>query len=172
MPMGQQIRLIQTAVRAAGLRTESDDGRYRLLLRQYLQSNGQLATSCKQLNNWQIDDLLAICEAQGFRMPGQAEDYFRRKAAKRHGAASFAQQAAIKHLAEDIGWADYHLAGFIGRMTQQCKRGLDGLTQDEAFKIIEGMKAIIGRTAGKQYTNLNQVKDDFKGVTDGQANQE
>ena len=69
-----QIKLVQVAVRAAGLRGKGFDGRYRLLLGQYHQPNGQPVTSCKQLNNWQIDDLLAICESHGWRCPGKADD--------------------------------------------------------------------------------------------------
>jgi len=94
-----QIKLVQTAIRKAGLRGSGAEGRYRFLLSRYLQPNGTPVTSCKQLDNRQLDDLMAICEAQGFRHPDKPADFYRTKLAGRDELASFAQQAAIQHLA-------------------------------------------------------------------------
>jgi len=102
-----QIKLVQTAVRAAGLRTKYCEGRYRLLLGQYRQPGGSPVTSCKQLNNSQLEDLLAICEANGWRMPGKPDDFYRSKINNESDIASFAQQSAIRKLADDLSWNEF-----------------------------------------------------------------
>ena len=100
-PNPRQIRLLQTAAGAVGLR---QSGQYYLLLAQYLAPDGKPVTSCKQLTNAQIDNFLAICESLGFRHPGKPENFYRNKDARRYEEASFAQQAAIRHLAAELGW--------------------------------------------------------------------
>jgi len=155
----QQIKLLQTAVRAAGLRAKGREERYRLLLRQYRQSDGSAVTSCKQLSNSQLGDLLAICEAHGFRMPGKAEDHFRRKVRSSRWS-SYAQREAIKHLAGDLGIDVQQLGKFVSRMTKGNKRGIVSLTKAEAYNIIEGLKAMFGRGRGKHYNDLNEIKED------------
>lgn len=165
-----QIRLIQTAVRVAGLRRKHSDGRYRLLLAQYKQPNGRPVRSCKQLNNSQLEDMLAICEAHGWRCPGKPEDYFRQKVAISQMAgnvASFAQQSAIKHLAGDLGWNEYQLNGMIKRITAAEATNITALTPAQAYKLIEALKAILGRETGKQYSNLSDVKKDMETARDG-----
>jgi len=164
----QQIKLVQTAVRTAGLRSKRFGGRYRLLLGQYKQPNGQPVKSCKQLNNYQLDDLLAICEAHGWRMPGKDENFYRSKIGARYSTASFAQQSAIQHLAGDLGWGDVQLAGFLKRMTSGFATNVNALTPAQAYQIIEGLKAILTTETGKNYSNLKQVEKDFEVVTDGQ----
>lgn len=162
-----QIKLVQTAVRAAGLRQPGFDGRYRLLLGKYLQPNKRPVTSCKQLNNWQLDDFLAICESMGFRRPGKPDNYYRFKRGTQDNVASFAQQSAIKHLAGDLGWNDKNLGGFLKKMTGGPADNVAALSPADAYKVIEGLKAIIGRGQGKQYSNLREVKQDMEVVTDG-----
>lgn len=166
----QQIKLIQTAVRTAGLRSPKGDGRYRLLLAQYKQPSGRPVTSCKQLNNAQLEDLLAICEARGFRMPGKPENYFRLKVASGSAVASFAQQEAIRYLAGDMGWNDAQLGGMLKRMTGGFAEHVSALTPAQAYRIIEALKAILSRQTGKHYTNLSEIKEDME-VKDGQARQ-
>ena len=165
-----QIKLIQIAVKQAGIRAPKSDGRYRLLLGQYKQSGGSPVTSCKQLNNWQLEDLLAICEAQGFRSPGKPDDYFRKKVRNSHTAgdiASYAQQEAVKKLAGDLGWNEYQLGGLIKRLTGGKSTSVCELTHGQAYGTIEALKSIVGREMGKKYTNLDQVKEDFTETTDG-----
>ena len=169
-----QIKLIQTAVRAAGLRSKNFDGRYRMLLAQYKQPNGSAVKSCKQLNNSQLDDLLAICEAHGWQMPDKPQDFYRTKVSKQYDTASFAQQSAIKHLAGDLGWNVHQLGGLLKRITE--KEGwfvtdVASLSPGFAYKTIEALKAILGRERGKHYSNLKQIEQDCKEVTDGQTNQ-
>jgi len=161
-----QIILLQTALRAAGLRGKNAEGRYRLLLSQYLQSSGGKCTSSKQLNNSQLDDILAICEAHGWQCPGKAKDYFRNRYSAKFDLASYAQLEAIDHLRGDLGWDGIQLAGMINRMTKGNKIDLKELAPREAYKLIEALKAIIGRQKGKKYTDLNEIRDDFEGVTD------
>jgi len=165
-----QIKLVQTAIRKAGLR--DSEGRYRMLLGQYKQPNGSAVTSCKQLTSYQLEDILAICEAYGWQMPGKEADHFRSKAAKRSwsGAASFAQQSAIKNLAGDLGWSDSQLAGMIKRVTKNDKKTVDNvaaLTSRQGHNVIEAVKAILSRQTNKQYSTLDEVKKDFKEATDG-----
>jgi len=166
----QQIKLVQTAVRAAGLRTTTFEGRYRFLLSHYTQSNGSPVTSCKQLNNWQLDDLLAICEAHGWRMPGKPADYYRQLVARRGDYASFAQQQAIKHLAGDLGWNELQLGGMIERMTGGSVKSPSRLKPGNAYKIIEALKAMLSRETGKQYSSLKEVQKDME-ATDGKEKQ-
>jgi len=166
-----QIRLVQTAVRAAGLRSKGFEGRYRLLLGQYRQPNGRPVTSCKQLNNSQLEDLLAICEAHGWRMPDKEENYYRLKVVTESNIASFAQQSAIKHLAGDLGWSDQQLGGFLKRMTGGFVSSVAGLSPAQGYNIIEALKIMLGRERGKQYTNLKEVQEDMEVATDGQASQ-
>ena len=163
-----QIIMLQTAVRAAGLRGPEFEGRYRLLLGQYLQPNGEAVTSCKQMNHRQLEDMLAICEAYGWRMPGKEEDHFRLKRAQKETIASFAQQEAIKYLAGDLGWNEYQLGGLLKRMTNGFITSVVVLSPAQAYKVIEALKAMVGRRAGKQYNNLKEVQADMEVQRDGE----
>jgi hypothetical protein len=166
MVNNDQIKLMQVAAKAAGLRTPSQDGRYRLILAQYKKPNGQLCASCKDLNNWQIDDFLAICESMGWRYPGQSETYCRDRAAKAYDGdfASFAQRQAIDYLAGDLGLTGEPIKAFIRRMTKQRTDSIVQLTPGEAYKIIEAMKAALSRRDGVNYETLNEVKTNYNGV--------
>ena len=163
-----QRRLIQTAVRAAGLKSRQFEGRYRLLLGQYEQPNGEPVTTCKQLNHGQLEDLLAICEAYGWRMPGKPDDHYRLKRAHKGRVASFAQQEAIKHLRGDLGWNDYQLGGFLKRITNGFADTVVALTPSQAYNVIEAFKAMLGRQAGKEYNSLKEVQADME-VNYGEA---
>jgi len=166
-----QIRLVQVAVRSAGLRSKSSEGRYRLLLGQYKQPDGRPVNSCKQLNNYQLDDLLAICEAHGWRMPGKTETFYRQNIIGSSNYASYAQREAIKHLAGDLGWQEHQLCGMIKRMTREKKTSIVLLSPAEAYNIIEALKIIIGRKQGKQYTNLKEIQKDMEVARDGKESQ-
>ena len=158
-----QIRLIQIAARAAGLRTKYSDARYRVLLSQYKRSGGGQVTSCKHLSNSQMEDFLAICESLGFRYQGKPDDYFRAKVAgRRDGIASYAQQRAIENLAGDLGWNKKQMDGFISKMTKTRTANLVELTPAEAAKIIEGLKNIFSRPLGKKYSSLTELKRDME----------
>lgn len=135
-----QIKLLQTALRAAGLRG-ADETRYRLLLSHYR------VASSKQLTQVQLDDLLAICEGLGWCRPGYAPDHYRRKTlgASASGLASTPQRQAIRHLAGDLGWDADQLAGLIRRLTGQSARLIEQLTNREAYNLIEAMKAMVNR---------------------------
>lgn len=179
MPNKTQIKLIQIAVRQAGIRTpgNTSEGRYHLLLGQYKQPNGRPITSCKQLNNSQVDDLLAICESLGFRHPGKPEDFYRKKVMEQDSAfASYAQQSAIQKLADDLCWSPEYLRNFIRKITSVDYTGLNDcgtnrlalLTPEQAYKVIEGLKAILGRQTGQSYNSMQEVKNDME-VTDGKS---
>ena len=164
--------MLQTAVRAAGLRGRSSaqENRYRLLLGKYLQSSGAKVTSCKQLNNSQLEDLLALCESLGWRMPGVRETWFRDKAVRNVDGdiASYAQQQAIRYLAGDLGWADNNLVGLICKITNGSCEGVEQLSSRQAWATIECLKSMLGRQKGKEYKTLKDVRDDAeRNVTDG-----
>lgn len=163
MPNKQQIRLVQIAVKQARIRTPQGDGQYLLLLSQYKQSNGRAVTSCKQLTNSQIEDLLAICESLGFRHPGKPEDFYRKKVMEQDEAfASYAQQSAITKLAEDLCWSAEHLKNFINKMTDGCTDRIALLTPSQAYKVIEGLKAILSRQTGTKYDSMQDAKKDME----------
>lgn len=165
----KQIKLVQIAIRKAGIRTKDSDGRYRQLLAQYKQSNRKPVTSCKQLNHSQLEDLLAICESYGWRCPGKAADHFRQKIKKSTystGIASFAQRHAIKEMAGDLGWNELQLNGMLRRMTGKIT-SITELKTGQAYKVIEAMKAMLSRQMGVSYSNVNEIKKDFEGAKDG-----
>jgi len=162
----KQIKLVQAAARAAGLRTAAHDGRYRLLLGQYKKPNGTPVKSCKELNHGQLEDFLGVCESLGFRMPGKSSNYFRTKVLQSRTAgryASFAQQAAIGHLGLDLGWGIEQVAGFLRRMTGGKIEDIELLSPRQAHNVIEALKAMYCRD--KKLT-LNQIKRDTE-VTHG-----
>jgi len=169
-----QIKLVQMAARSAGIRDAKSDGRYRMLLGHYRQATGAPVKSCKQLNNWQMTDFLAICESMGWRYPGQVEDYYREKARKvaveveDSDTLSHVQEQAINYLVGDLGWDIDHLNKFIKYNTQGRAENIVSLGKADAFKIIEGLKAIFGRLRGKNYKNLQEIKEDME-VTNGQT---
>lgn len=168
-----QIKLVQTAVRGAGIRTAKFDGRYRMLLAKYKQSNGRPVTSCKQLNRGQIDDLLAICESLGWRHPGKSETYYRDRIEKDvyNAGASYAQTEAIGHLAGDLGMSEEHLKRFVLRMTNQRTDSLLLASQREAWAITEALKNMLSRKDGKNYQTLADVTSAYKrteAATDGE----
>jgi hypothetical protein len=160
--------MVQTALRAAGLRgrNSAQESRYRMLLGKYLQSSGAKVTSCKQLNNSQLEDLLALCESMGWRCPGKTENYFRCKAERNVDGdiASFAQQQAIRHLAGDLGWTDSNLIGLIFKMTKGICDGLEQLSSRQAWGIIECLKSMFARKQGKPYQTLKDIRDDVEGI--------
>ncbi len=164
----QQIKLIQIAVKEAGIRKPKDDRRYRLLLAQYKRPDGSAATSCKHLNHWQLEDMLAICEAHGFRCRGKDEDHFRQLIKNRDNHASYAQRSAIEKLGGDLGWDICHVNGLIDKMTNGACCTITELTPHHAFKVIEALKAMFSRKTGKEYKNLQQIKEEMEAPTDGQ----
>jgi hypothetical protein len=164
MPNKEQVKLIQTAAGAVGLRAS---GHYYLLLAQYKRASGQPVTSCKQLTNSQIDDFLAICESLGWVYPGKTETYCRDKVARYRTRASIAQIEAIKKLAGDLGWNELQLKGMIKRMTDGKCNHIAFLRIWEAYNLIEALKNMLGRISGITYKNLQDVQEHMEVATDG-----
>ena len=159
MVSNKQLKLIHIAARQAGLIEKKDDRRYRLLLAHYKGSNGKPARSSKQLNNSQIEDLLAICESMGWDS-GRGATHFRDKSAAHGYLASFAQQSSILYLRGDLGWNADNLKGFICRMTAGVKFSVAELTPKEASNIIEALKNMTIRDKGMSpNTTLSELKD-------------
>jgi hypothetical protein len=169
----QQVKLLQIAVKAAGLRTKESEGRYRMLLGQYKQPSGKPVTSSVQLNRHQFEDILALCEAMGWSYPGKDAKHYRNLVYSKYDTASLGKQGAIKNMAGDMGWKDEHLAGFIKRMTHQAKDNVCELSPYEADRVIEALKQILGRRDGRQYTSIDDVAAAYscndKEATDGQS---
>jgi hypothetical protein len=155
-----QIKLVHVAVKEAGIRTPQFDGRYRLLLANYKQPWGGPVRSCTQLDNSQLEDLLAICESHGWRMPGKPEDFYRKKVAAEYGLASFAARSGIRHMAKDLGWTPEHLDNFARKMTGFNLITIDELKPEEAYKIIEALKVIFNRNNGTSCKTLKEIKDE------------
>jgi hypothetical protein len=165
-----QIQLIQVAVRAAGIRGEFGDKRYRMVLAQYTKPSGGPCTSSKDLGPEQMEDLLALCESMGFRMLGKSATCCRDKVAMRAidgHRASCGQQAAIRHLAGDLGWDDRQLRGMIERMTgRRCQSELT-LSRQDAWQLTEAMKAMLLRQTGIKGSNLKQIQTSMEAKNDG-----
>lgn len=156
-----QIRLIQVAARAAGIRDACGDRRYRMLLAQYKRPSGKPCESCKDLDFDQMEDFLAVCESMGFRMPGKSESYFRDKVALRDldaDRASYGQQTAIRHLAGDLGWTDEQLRGMIRKFTEGRSQSELTLSRTDAWKLTEALKAMLIRQTGIKPGNLKQIQ--------------
>jgi hypothetical protein len=165
-----QIQLIQVAVRAAGIRGEVGDKRYRLVLAQYTKPSGGPCTSSKDLDPQQMEDLLALCESMGFRMLGKSATCCRDKVAMRAidgHRASAGQQAGLRHLYQDLGWHDYQFRGFVDQFTQgRCKSELT-LTRQDAWGLTEAMKAMLLRQTGIKAKNLKDIQTSMEAINDG-----
>jgi hypothetical protein len=170
MVNNDQIKLIQTAARKAGLRNGSERGRYDLVLGQYLTRTHLPVRSCKELNNWQIDDFLAICESLGWRYPGKSETFCRDRASESKDGkyASYAQKTAIDHLAGDLGLTGGIgrdcLATFIARMTKQRTDDINLLSRKEGYIIIQALKAILERNDERTYENCKDIQSNYTEV--------
>jgi hypothetical protein len=163
-----QKKLVQAAARAAGLRTGTQEGRYRLLLAQYRRSNGTIVHSCTQLTNRQIDDFLAICESMGWRHPGHGETYYRdRTAAADDDAVSFAQLRAIDYLAGDMGWNGAAIAKMVQRITRDRTDAAVSMSGREAYDLIEAMKAMLRRKDESAYQTLGDITRHYKDIQYG-----
>ena len=163
----KQVTMLQIAVKAAGIRMPKDDRRYRMLLGQYKKSDGTMVTTCKDLSNEQLGDILAICEANGWRCPGKAEDHFRKKTAESAKAASdgrisYAEIEAVKCLAGDLGWEKSQIAGMVKRVTKREFDAVAELSSGDAYKLIEALKNMVSRKTGNKYNNLKDVQSDME----------
>jgi hypothetical protein len=156
----EQVKLLQTAVRAAGIRLPHDDGRYRLLLAQYRDKRRQPVLSCKDLSKAQLEDVLAICESHGWQHPGKEPDHYRRLAAGSDEWASYGQQQAIRLLFEDLGYPAECRANFLRKMTEKANASL--LTPQEAYNVIEALKAMLSRIEGRKYHTIKDVQRDME----------
>ncbi|MFA5187015.1 MAG: phage protein GemA/Gp16 family protein [Patescibacteria group bacterium] len=159
----QQIKLVQMAAKGAGLRggRYSPDSRYYLLLGQYKQSNGKPVTSCKQLTRDQVEDFLSICESMGWQHPMHGPNYYQNKkrwySNERTSGISTAQAECIRHLAGDLGMTAEHLKTFCLRMTNHLYDSVTVMSAEFAWKMIEALKAMLGRRDGKQYETVADV---------------
>jgi len=168
----KQIQLIQIAAKEAGLRGNRFEGRYRMLLGQFIRPDKSKVTSCKQLNNLQFEEFLAICESMGFRCKGKSPTHFRDRVENRGHYASPQQKAAIEHLAGDIGWSIDNLNAFVKKTTDGQIASVAVIKPKQAWMVIEALKNILSKKTGRSYANLKEVTEDFtQEAKDGKAHQ-
>lgn len=162
-----QIKLVQCAARGAGLRGDkySPDGRYYLLLGQYKQRTGKPVDSCKQLTRAQMEDFLAICESMGWQHPGKEPNHYQKLIARQDTLdrylATDGQKAAIKALAGDLGMNIEQLKRFLERQTKGACDSLDLLTGQYAWRMIEALKAMLGRRDHTHYSTLAEAAAEY-----------
>ena len=156
------------AARAAGLRDGKygNDNRYYMLLGQYKQPNGQAVTSCKQLTRETLEDFLAICESLGWAHPKHGPGYYQKKIRQYVGpinfdSCSFAQQECIRKLAGDLGMNDENLKTFFVRMTENKIDNFACMSNHQAWKITEALKAMLSRQDGVDYKTVADVKSAY-----------
>jgi hypothetical protein len=159
MVTNDQLKLIHLAARRAGLIDASGDRRYRLLLAQYKTPGARPVRSSKELNNFQIEDFLAICESLGFDS-GKGPTHYRDLVAGRGNLSGFAQRSAIDYLRGDLGWTPEQLKGMVRRMTHDRTDSLFSTTVREASNLIEALKNMLSRQRGVSYTNLSSITQD------------
>lgn len=176
----QQIKLVQTAARGAGLRFAKDDSRYRMVLRQYKQPNGKPVESCKQMSRSQVDDFLRLCESMGWENKQQQAKQSYRDQCSRHGSgASDAQIEAIMLLAQDLGYTPDQFPDMVSGFTHGRAGSLAELDGALASSLIEALKDKFGRMTGKYYYDLDEVAANVGGTdatersaTDGTEHEE
>ncbi len=156
-----QVRSLQIAAKQVGLRSGKDDGRYKLLLMQYKQPTGKPCQSCKELNQTQYEDFMAICESMGFVHYSGDERHYRDKRESRGDGKSFAQMEAIKAMATDLGWDAAHLQEFCAKMGGVPLTYLSGA---DAGKVIEALKAMLGRRDKTHYARVSDVAGEYAKV--------
>jgi hypothetical protein len=133
MPTANQLKLIHIAARQLDL----DDADYRLVLR-----NVAKVESAKELDNVSFEDVMACFEGAGFRMPKEAEDYWRNKVALRSRFATSREVFEIRRLAEKVM---YDLPGLCRKFSAGRTWEPSKLSRDEASKLIEMLKACATR---------------------------
>ena len=163
----KQIKLVSMAARAAGLRGGkfSNDNRYYLLLGQYTQPNGHPVTSCKQLTRDNLEDFLGICESLGWQHPKHGPNHYQNK--KRWysnditNGVSDAQAECIRKLAGDLGMHEENLKKFFVRMTENNIDNFACMSNTQAWKITEALKAMLSRKDGVDYKTIADVKSAY-----------
>jgi hypothetical protein len=158
----QQLKLIHIAARQVGLIDGRDDARYRLLLK----STGSVE-SAKQLDNASFEDVMAVMEDMGFSRERQfhldkasfsggggsatkmQSTYWRDKVAARGRFAN----ARMLHLIIELAAAPaqrYELAALVSQFSAGRTREVGKLTPQEAWKLIEMLKAAAARESARE----------------------
>jgi hypothetical protein len=165
MPTRDQLGTIHRGAQAVGLIVKGDDARYRLLLQ-----NLAGVTSAKDLDNRGVEDVMAVFEDMGFQGHPGGPDYWRRKVRER-GSLCGARMAY--RIRERAAAQRYDLAAMVRRFSDGRTDDVEQLHPREAWKLIEGLKAIctrehaagqrIGAAAGKDAPRAERAA----GATDG-----
>lgn len=128
-----QTILIHTAVRALRM----PDASYRQIL-----ANIAHVSSSTQLDNAGFEDVMAVLEDQGWRMPGRPADHFRNKVKLR---GTFCGERAVFKVRELIAGSRYRLEGLVRRFSHNRTDQVSKLSPAQAHQLIEMLKASAGR---------------------------
>lgn len=129
-----QTKLIHIAKKEANL----NDAQYRMLL-----NNVAGVESSKLLSQSAYEDVMAVMELRGFRMAGQAENYWQRKMAMR-GESNLRMSAKIHELVKE---SRYELAALCGRFSEHRADCPEKMLPAEQWNLIEMLKASSAREA-------------------------
>ena len=110
---------------------------YRVLLRNVADTD-----SAKNLGQAEYEDVMAVMEAQGFKMIGQPADYWRGKVRRRDFEAGERMVRKIETMAAET---DYKVPGLCMRFTHGRTDRADKLDPLEAYNAVEMLKAVIER---------------------------
>lgn len=135
----RQIALIHIAAKAVKL----DDAQYRLLL-----SNVAGVTSSDDLDQAGFEDVMAVLEDMGWP-PLKDQDYWRRKVSERGQSTGSRMAFKIRQLHEGL---PYPLEALCRRFSEGRTDKLEELKPREAWKLIEGLKAMRDRWAEQRAT--------------------
>jgi hypothetical protein len=131
-----QLKILHIAKRDRGI----DEADWRTILRSIAR-----VQSSKDLTNAGFEDVMAYLEAQGYRQPGKPETYWRSRSGQREREEVTSRQVhMIGALAREAGIG---MEGFCRRMSNGQTDQPELLSYQEAYNVIEALKAIIARKA-------------------------
>jgi hypothetical protein len=128
----QQLKLIHLAYRQAKL----TEGQYRIIL-----ANTAGVESAKELDNVGFEDVMAVIEDSGFA-DTKGSDYWRDKVRRRGCEPGARMRRKILMLAQDC---KYPLGALVRRFSDKRTDDVEQLYPREAWKLIEGLKAMVAR---------------------------
>ena len=132
-----QLRLIHSAVRQVQL----NDPQYRMLLKSVAGVD-----SSKLLDNSSFEDVMAVLEDMGFGRTTSANSSYWRNIVENRGVKVGSRMVhKIRELAATEAGRRYTLAAMVSRFSDKRTEDVEQLLPREAWKLIEGYKAIVER---------------------------
>ena len=133
MPTKDQIQIVQIARRQVGL----NEPQYRLLL-----ANVAGVASTKDLGNAAVEDVMDVLEGLGFVDSKNRAGYWGGKVRRRGSECGERMRRKIEVLASET---KYPLGALVHRFSGKRTDRVEQLLPREAWNLIEGLKAIVGR---------------------------